>query len=125
MGIIIRDGQTRNAVIPAFPPLYEKFTISYRPLASYEYELFRTTTGPAQVRMMLDKLQSWTLVMDEDTAKWVGAEVTKRNEQAGAPLPICEKVLLALDGTAFERIYMGLMGLLSDGKQQTSDAVKN
>lgn len=125
MGIIIRDGQTRSAVVPGNPPLYEKFTITYRPLASYEYELFRTTTGPAQVRMMADKLQSWSLIMDADTAKWCGAEVTNRVEQAGAPLPIHEKVLLALDGTAFERIYMGLMGLLADGKQQTSDAVKN
>lgn len=118
MGILVHDGQTRQAIIPAHRPYYEQFTITYRPLASYENEQFRNTTGPRQLELVASKLLHWTLVMDEEAARYVGT-LTKRAEKAGDPLPILPDVLKVLDGMAFESIYLGIMGVLPAPEDKT------
>jgi len=130
MGILVYDGQTREAVIPANPTVFDEFTIKYRPLASYEYEQYRVASGPAQIELVTAKLVSWSLIMDEEAALYIGQNITKRREQAGQPMPIMPEVLRLIDGSAFERIYMGIMGLLltpkgKTGIEATRESVKN
>jgi len=131
MGILVHDGQERKAIIPAHRPYYEQFTITYRPLASYENEQYRNTNGPRQIELVMDKLIGWTLVMDKAAAEFVSG-ITKKPEQPGQPLPILPEVLKVLDGMAFESIYLGILGILPAPEDKTKtgvdvqkDALKN
>lgn len=130
---LIFDGLTQRCVIPADPAYYADFTIQYRPLAGYELQQWRQATGPAQVGLILSKLQSWNLVCDAATAAWMMADPLRNmgvTYTEGSPLPITAEVLKVLPSSAFEAIYLACMGLLmglqgKTGEQETRDAAKN
>lgn len=130
---LIFDGMTQVATIPADPGNYAEFNITYRPLASYEMDIWRRTAGPGQIGLVQSKLKSWGLVCDDATAAWLNADEKRggrKDFKAGDRLPITEAVLSVLPGLAFETIYLACMGMLlgtsgKTGEQEKAEAEKN
>lgn len=113
---LIHDGQTIESVVPGIEGISGDIKVKFRPLVSWETDLFKRTTGRAQADILAEKLVEWDCTVSPEDVVWLEQQGLK--VKAGDPLPIKPVVLQAIPGGMFELLYITVILSAEKREQQ-------